>query len=112
MKKFLVFVIISFFVPNIAHSTDYEEFCTEQSILAGHIMQARQNNIPIIDLKKTRNDKATNDNPVDEFVTSVTNAIIDAAYTFPRYSTEENQKNAIVDFQNMIYLECKKSLSK
>lgn len=109
MKKVLLSVIIILLIPSTGYSQDKEKICSDMSMLAGEIMKIRQANVPIVELKKAINN---NENASNKKEVEIANSMIDMAYTRPRFSSEENQQNEIVDFQNEIYLYCITNLNK
>jgi hypothetical protein len=81
----------------------FADNCKEVSEVSGAIMQARQNNIPIISMIEVIDNMEMTDGQKDAF-----KQLIRHASSTPRYSTEENKKNAVMDFQNQAYVSCSK----
>lgn len=77
--------------------TDPATFCPVISRTAGEIMRAHQVGVPLTRAMEIVGDDAFWRN------------IVLQAYSSPRYSTDENRRNAVTDFTTTVELACYKS---
>lgn len=80
------------------------ELCEAMSEMAGKIMTARQRGVPMSTL-------ATLPQSDSEEVRNLRKELLIAAFESPRYSSEDYQEKAVVDFKNGVFLECFKHVS-
>lgn len=80
-----------------ANAEESVDRCAQPAELAKAIMSARQAGVPLVDVLKIE--------PGADFA-ELAKMLAIAAYDKPGFSTEQNRKRAIVDFQNDVYLEC------
>ncbi len=75
--------------------------CEAIGNIAKYVMEQRQANVPMQDLLKHARQRAPQGY-------SFFQTVAVRAYERPRYRTEEYQKNAITDFQNLYFNACMK----
>lgn len=99
MKKLLIAaaIVLSFNAAADANA----DTCDLVNKLAHSIMDARQRGVDMAEAMRLANESE---------IADLIKPIIIAAYEKPRYSVEENQRNAVTDFKNSVYLVCVKSL--
>ena len=78
--------------------------CEKIAELAEMIMGARQEGVPMVDMMKS--------NSQGEGASGLSRMLIIAAYEKPGFSTKENRSRAVVDFQNDVYLQCVKEITR
>lgn len=83
------------------------DICDFTATIAERMMQSRQNNADLMSVSK-----AMKELELPESLDNLVQLIIRAAWAQPRYSVERNQKNAVMDFKNTLYLECLKTTAK
>lgn len=100
MKKYVF--LMALLISNISYAdTDSEiYFCTQLSEQAKNIMEYRQAGMSITALYE----KIKNTEP---HVKKILDSFILDAYDSPKFSTKENQVEAVNEFQNKWYLICR-----
>lgn len=78
--------------------------CEKVAELAEMIMNARQEGVPMVAMMK-------NSSP-GEGASDLSRMLIVAAYEKPGFSTKENRRRAVVEFQNDVYLQCVKEMAR
>lgn len=99
MKKLLIAAAMTLSLG--AAADDKADTCDLVNKLAHSIMDARQRGVDMAEAMRLANESSISD---------LIKPIIIAAYEKPRYSVEENQRNAVTDFKNAVYLVCVKSI--
>ena len=111
MKKKITIVIMAFVMIFVAVNFSYAEettrtlICNEIAKISKTIMTVRQNGMPLITIIE-RVRKVNEENDVSQNIKDVILEIVKDAYNQPRFSTEEYQQRAIIEFQNKWYLGC------
>lgn len=92
MKKLALLALIST-IALADESVVQDDYCSQLHEAATLTMQYRQEGIAMIKLYQATEHE-------------MIRAIIKDAYKQPRYTLEEYQQNAVIDFANDIYLQC------
>jgi hypothetical protein len=104
MKKLLIVIfIVTIGMPNV-----YASVCTDLGNVSEKIMESRQINVPITDMMKL----AENFNAVNEQWVQIVKSITIDAYSLPRFTTVQYQKDAIRDFRNKWETMCYRNRNK
>ena len=114
MKKIIAAAFLSIILlsVNVNASMDLARIgitnktCEKTASLAEQIMTHRQNNGDMLELTK-----AVQKSTKNKYALRLTLAMIREAYALPRFSVEENKKEAIQDFKNANYLECVEAIA-
>lgn len=103
MKKLLIATAaLSLLSCSPAFATDLDaEICVLHGVISGRLMETRQAGVPLQKTLEVINERAP------EFKDDLLEA-----YSSPRYSRKDNQKEAIVEFTNKKMLECMERIDK
>ncbi|WP_298146323.1 hypothetical protein [uncultured Acinetobacter sp.] len=107
-KKLLVLIPIitlsTFTHGKMTKDNAIEEICGSISEYSESVMQSRQLGGKMVDSIKLINQSGAAE-PIKNFHKS----IVFEAYKEPKWATEKNQKNAVTEFSNKMYLVCNES---
>ena len=92
MKSIIVIAMLVF--ASISYA---DEGCNSIANLAGAIMSARQDGVPMQDIMDKSNDVHLN---------KVVELLAIEAYDSPKYLTEAFKRSAVTEYKNQIYLLC------
>ncbi|MBK5541537.1 hypothetical protein JFV28_20285 [Pseudomonas sp. TH05] len=84
---------------------DFEE-CKRMEHSAKTVMESRQSDVPMSALWEIAEKSDS------EYIKEMYKILIRSAYEKPRFSLEENQKKAVIDFQNDFFSACMRNAEK
>lgn len=84
---------------------DLEE-CKRMEHSAKLVMESRQSDVPMSTLWEIAEKSDS------EYIKEMYKLLISSAYDKPRYSVEENQQKAVIDFQNSFFSACMRNAGK
>ena len=107
MKKILTlcFLIISFNSSAKEVTKDQEANCLGTMAMAEAAMTVRQNGLPLLDALQNNEKMLTNGNATKKEI-SLMKIILRDAYSKPKYSTKEYQRESINEYSSKYYLAC------
>lgn len=104
MNKFRSCFLVALYLaaPSAIAAQQKADDCNLMDQMAESVMKARQHGVPMAEMYKA--------SVTGEDTTSmVFKMLIDGAYKEARFSTEEYQDKAVVDFRDVIFQACQKS---
>lgn len=102
MKAF-VFFLIFLIISSPVYADKSHKACNTFQELSEHVMTARQYGAPMAKTMETMQQIEDTD------IYNISKQIIITAYESPRFSNENSKEKIIVEFQNLVYLECVKA---
>lgn len=91
---------------NAQTSKDDLEECKRMEHSAKLVMESRQSDVPMSTLWEIAEKSDS------EYIKEIYKLLITSAYDKPRFSAEENQQKAVIDFQNSFFSACMRNASK
>lgn len=85
--------------------TDNPDECENLDAVAEASMQARQAGVPMAKVYKIAG-------TTDKAVSGTIKMVVEAAYTFPKYSSEAAQREAVTSFRDVMFQACLKERKK
>lgn len=113
MKKIILLIAFltiscnSFSKTEMTKDSAIEGICGEMNDYAQSVMRSRQLGNSIVN-----NIKAVNNANMPKHIADYRKSIIYEAYKEPKFSTKENQDNAVNEFGNTVYLSCVQAFQK